>query len=108
MDMKSKTLIIGLGNCGCKITKIFGDMGYSTMYANGSEQDLKVLGNCKNIYKLDGYDGFGGHRERAMECMCTNVAFTDALEKIQQKIIVLVYSVGGILESFLYMVGEIE
>ena len=59
MVIKKNTMIIGLGNCGCKITKLFADMGYSTMFANGSEQDLKVLGNMKGIYKLDGYDGFG-------------------------------------------------
>ena len=56
MKIKKNTMIIGLGNCGCKITKLFADMGYSTMFANGSEQDLKVLGNMKNIYKLEGYD----------------------------------------------------
>lgn len=95
MNIKGKTLVIGLGNCGCKIAKLFDDMGYSTMYANGSEQDLKVLGNRKNIYKLEGYDGFGGHREKAMDCLCANVAFTDALEKIEQEIIVLIYATGG-------------
>lgn len=95
MDIKSKTMIVGLGNCGCKIAKLFSDMGYAAMFANGSEQDLKVLGNCKNIFKLVGYDGFGGHREKAMECMCANVAFTDALEKIQQEVVVLIYAVGG-------------
>lgn len=41
MEIKKNTMIIGLGNCGCKITKLFADMGYSTMFANGSEQDLK-------------------------------------------------------------------
>ena len=95
MEIKKNTMIIGLGNCGCKITKLFADMGYSTMFANGSEQDLKVLGNMKGIYKLDGYDGFGGHRERAMECLCDNVEFTEALEKIEQGIIILIYAVGG-------------
>ena len=53
MEIKKNTMIIGLGNCGCKITKLFADMVYSTMFANGSEQDLKVLGNMKGIYKLD-------------------------------------------------------
>lgn len=95
MEIKKNTMIIGLGNCGCKITKLFADMGYLTMFANGSEQDLKVLGNMKGIYKLDGYDGFGGHRERAMKCLCDNVEFTEALEKIEQKIVILVYAVGG-------------
>ena len=95
MNIKRKILIIGLGNCGCKIAKLFDELGYSTMYANGSEQDLKVLGNCKNIYKLEGYDGFGGHREKAMDCLCANVAFTDALEKIEHEIVVLIYAAGG-------------
>lgn len=49
MKIKKNTMIIGLGNCGCKITKLFADMGYSTMFANGSEQDLKVLGNMKEF-----------------------------------------------------------
>lgn len=95
MNIKGKTLIIGLGNCGCKIAKLFDELGYSTMYANGSEQDLKVLGNRKNIYKLENFDGFGGHREKAMDCLCENATFTDALEKIEQEIIVLIYAAGG-------------
>lgn len=95
MNLKKNTLVMGLGNCGGKITKLFSDLGYITMYVNGSAQDLKVLGNVKGIYKLKGYDGFGGHRERAMDCLCDNEEFTDALEKISQKIIVIIYSTGG-------------
>jgi hypothetical protein len=95
MKLKKNTIVIGLGNCGCKIAKLFSEAGYETMYANGSEQDLKVLGNEKGIYKLQGYDGFGGHRERAMECLCDNADFTDALENIEQNIIVLIYATGG-------------
>lgn len=95
MNIKSKTLFIGLGNCGCKITRLFADMGYTCIFANGSEQDLKVLGNQKGIYKLNGYDGFGGHREKAMQCLCDNVAFTDALEDIPQNLIFVVYASGG-------------
>lgn len=95
MELKKNTMIIGLGNCGCKITKLFSELGYETMFANGSSQDLKVLGNLKGIYKLDGYDGFGGHRERAMECLVQNVDFTEALEHISQDIIFLIYACGG-------------
>ena len=95
MTIKDKTLIIGLGNCGCKITKLFSESGYSVMFANGSSQDLKVLGNEKGIYKLNGYDGFGGHREKAMECLVQNEAFTTALEDISQSVIFIVYASGG-------------
>ena len=95
MNIKSKTLFIGLGNCGCKIVKLFSESGYSAIYANGSEQDLKVLGNQKGIYKLNGYDGFGGHREKAMNCLCDNPEFTEALEQIEHDIIFVVYASGG-------------
>ena len=95
MNLKDKTLFIGLGNCGCKITNLFADMGYTCMFANGSEQDLKVLGSRNGIYKLEGYDGFGGHRDRAMQCLCENEAFTDALENIPQSIIFIIYASGG-------------
>lgn len=95
MNIKSKTLVIGLGNCGCKITKLFSDSGYNAMFANGSSQDLKVLGNVKGIFKLNGYDGFGGHREKAMECLCANEDFTLALENIQQDIVFIIFASGG-------------
>ena len=95
MNLKQDTLFIGLGNCGCKITKLFAELGYSTMFANGSEQDLKAIGSQKGIYKLSGYDGFGGHREKAIECLCSNVDFTTALEDIPQSIIFIVYASGG-------------
>ena len=62
MSLKEKVRFLGLGNYGCKQVKIFFDMGYKTMFANGSEQDLKILGDVPNIYRLRGFDGFGGHR----------------------------------------------
>lgn len=95
MNLKNKTMVLGLGNCGCKIAKLFADNGYAAMFANGSEQDLKVLGNIKNIYKLNGFDGFGGHRERADDCFDNNPDFKEALKAIEQRIVVLIYAVGG-------------
>ena len=93
--LKDKVLFLGLGNCGCKIAKIFGDAGYATMYANGSEQDLKSLGNVKNIYRLDGFDGFGGHRDRAIACISENIDFINELKNIEQEIVFVVFGAGG-------------
>ena len=95
MNIKQDTMFIGLGNCGCKITKLFADLGYSAMFANGSAQDLKVIGSQKGVYKLNGYDGFGGHREKAMECISANEDFAMALADIPQSIIFVVYASGG-------------
>lgn len=95
MSLKEKVRFLGLGNYGCKQVKIFFDMGYKTMFANGSEQDLKILGDVPNIYRLRGFDGFGGHRERALDCLALNKEFVEALQSIEEEIVFVIYADGG-------------
>lgn len=95
MSLKNDVLFLGLGNCGCKQAKVFYEMGYKAMFANGSEQDLKVLGNVPNIYRLRGFDGFGGHRERALNCLAENEEFVEALQNIKEKIVFVIHSTAG-------------
>ena len=95
MSLKEKVLFIGLGNYGCKQVKIFHDLGYKVMFANGSEQDLKVLGNVPNIYRLKHFDGLGGHRELGVEILAQNEEFVKVLENIKEEIIFVVSALGG-------------
>lgn len=95
MSLKEKVLFIGLGNYGCKQSKIFFDMGYKVMFANGSEQDLKVLGNVPNIYRLNHFDGLGGHRELGIDLLARNEEFVKALENIQEEIVFPISASGG-------------
>lgn len=95
MSLKNNVLFLGLGNCGCKQAKVFHEMGYKAMFANGSEQDLKILGNVPNIYRLRGFDGFGGHRERALDCLADNPEFVEALQGIKEKIVFVLHSTAG-------------
>ena len=95
MSLKNDVMFLGLGNCGCKQSKIFHEMGYKAMFANGSEQDLKILGDVPNIYRLRGFDGFGGHRDRAMDCLVKNEDFVDAIQNIKEKIIFVLHATGG-------------
>lgn len=95
MSLKNDVLFLGLGNCGCKQAKVFYEMGYKTMFANGSEQDLKILGNVPNIFRLRGFDGFGGHRERALNCLAENEEFVEALQGIAEKVIFVLHSTAG-------------
>ena len=95
MSLKNDVLFLGLGNCGCKQAKVFHEMGYKAMFANGSEQDLKILGNVPNIYRLRGFDGFGGHRERALNCLADNPEFVEALQGIEEKIVFVLHSTAG-------------
>ena len=93
--LKNKVTIIGLGNAGCKVTHEFQKLGYNTLLANGSIQDIKVLGNASNVYHLQGYDGFGGDRGKAMDCLSENMEFVEKLRNIESEIIYLIFSTGG-------------
>ena len=95
MSLKNSILFLGLGNCGCKQAKVFFEMGYNAMFVNGSEQDLKILGDVPNIYRLKNFDGFGGHRERALDCLAQNTDFVEALQKIKEKIVFVLHSTAG-------------
>ena len=93
--LKDRVTIIGLGNAGCKITNEFQKLGYKTLLVNGSIQDLKILGNAANVHLLKGYDGFGGDRSRAMDCLSSNMEFVETLRNINSEIIYLIFSTGG-------------
>lgn len=95
MSLKNDVLFLGLGNCGCKQAKVFHKMGYKAMFVNGSEQDLKILGDVPNIFKLKKFDGFGGHRERALDCLAENEEFVEALQGIEEKIVFVLHSTAG-------------
>ena len=95
MSLKNDVLFIGLGNCGCKQAKVFHEMKYKVMFVNGSEQDLKILGDVPNIYRLKNFDGFGGHRERALDCLAENMEFVEALQNIKEKIVFVLHSAAG-------------
>lgn len=95
MSLKNDVLFLGLGNCGCKQAKVFYEMGYKAMFVNGSEQDLKILGDVPNIYRLRNFDGFGGHRERALDCLAENEEFVEALQNVKERIIFILHSVAG-------------
>lgn len=106
MSLKNDVLFLGLGNCGCKQAKVFYEMGYKAMFANGSEQDLKILGDVPNIYRLINFDGFGGHRERALDCLAENEEFVDALQGIKEKIVFVLHSTAGSTGSGIAPYGE--
>lgn len=95
MNLKGKSRILGLGNYGGKQTKEFiMSYGYKGNAVNGSEQDLKALGDIPK-YQLKGFDGFGGNRDKAMECLEQNPEFLEFVTKIEEEIIFFVFGGGG-------------
>ena len=95
MNLKEKTLFLGIGCCGGKQAKEFiTTYGYKGYAANGSEQDLKALGNIPK-YHLTGFDGFGGHRDKALDCLEKNEDFMEQITNIKEEIIFILFGGGG-------------
>ena len=94
MNLKEKCRMLGLGCYGGKQAKEFIALGYKGDAANGSEQDLKALGDIPK-YQLQGFDGFGGHRERALDCLAQNSEFMDFVENIKEEIVFVFFGGGG-------------
>lgn len=95
MSLKEKCRVLGLGCCGGKQAKEFiVNYSYKGNVANGSEQDLKALGNVPK-YHLRGFDGFGGHRDRALDCIAENSEFIDFVENIEEDIVFVLFGGGG-------------
>lgn len=94
MNLKEKCRMLGLGCYGGKQAKEFIVLGYKGDVANGSDQDLKALGDIPK-YHLQGFDGFGGHRERALDCLALNSEFMDFLENIKEEIVFVIFGGGG-------------
>ena len=94
MSLKNNCRFIGLGNYGGKQIKEFLSLNYNAIAVNGSEQDLKVLGDIPK-YHLNNFDGFGGNREKALACLEQNPDFLKFLTNIDEEIIFLVFSGGG-------------
>ena len=95
MSLKDKSRFLGLGCYGGKQAKEFiATLGYKGEAANGSEQDLKALGNIPK-YHLQHFDGFGGHRDRALDCLAENSEFMDFVENIEEEIVFIIFGGGG-------------
>ncbi|CUX56011.1 Cell division protein FtsZ [Clostridium sp. C105KSO15] len=95
MSLKEKSRFLGLGCYGGKQAKEFiVGYGYKGNAVNGSEQDLRALGNIPK-YQLQGFDGFGGHRERALDCLAENNEFMNFVNSIEEDIVFLLFGGGG-------------
>lgn len=96
MSLIEKTHFLCGGNTGGKFGKIaVNDFGCKATFDNGSIQDLKLLGNMPNTYHLKNFDGFGGHRERAVDCLIQNPDYMEVIQNIKEKIIFIPFGAGG-------------
>lgn len=93
--IKRKIAFLGLGACGSNIALLFQKRGYTAWFLNGSNQDLRALGNANNILRLKGFDGCAGDRDRAIQALANNLDVLEEIKKIKEEIIYLVFSTAG-------------
>lgn len=93
--IKGKIALLGLGACGSNIALLFQKRGYTTWFLNGSNQDLRALGNATNILHLKGFDGCAGDRDMAVRALAENLDVLEEIRKIKEEIIYLVFSTAG-------------
>lgn len=95
--MKKNVLVVGLGQCGNKISEIFGKNGYDSIGINTAEEDMIQLNNIKKI-KIGTHGGSGKDRNLAMEQLKND--FGKIFEEVKNSstnkdIIILCSSLGG-------------
>ena len=95
MSLVTDSFCLGLGSAGGKLHKRMIELGYKGATANGSEQDLKALGDVPTKFKLHGFDGFGGHRDKAVDCLAENEDFLDFVSNIKEEIVFIMFGGGG-------------
>ena len=87
MSLITESFCLGLGSAGGKLHKCMILNNYKGATGNGSEQDLKALGDVPTKFKLQRFDGFGGHRDKAVDCLAENEEFLEFVANIKEEII---------------------
>ena len=95
MSLITESFCLGLGSAGGKLHKCMILNNYKGATGNGSEQDLKALGDVPTKFKLQRFDGFGGHRDKAVDCLAENEEFLEFVANIKEEIIFVMFGGGG-------------
>lgn len=95
MSLKTDIFCLGLGSAGGKLHKCMIELGYKGAVGNGSNQDLTALGDVPTKFRLKGFDGFGGHRDRAVDCLAENEDFLEFVSGISEEIVFVMFGGGG-------------
>ncbi|MCI8374843.1 MAG: hypothetical protein HFI29_05320 [Lachnospiraceae bacterium] len=95
--MKREIGFVAIGQAGGNIGKLFEKMGYTVLYINTSEEDLKTLPDAAHKFHLDGGEGCNKDRAKAKKLLAHNIekVLEQVLGKVPQKLIFTIFSAGG-------------
>lgn len=95
--MKKEIGFVAIGQAGGNIGKLFEKLGYTVLYINTSEEDLKTLPDAAHKYHLEGGDGCNKDRTKAKKLLARNLekVMKEISGKVPQKMVFTIFSAGG-------------
>ncbi len=95
--MKKEIGFVAIGQAGGNIGKLFEKMGYTVLYINTSDEDLKTLPDAAHKYHLKGGDGCNKDRTKAKKLLAQNLekVIKEVSDKVPQKLVFTIFSAGG-------------
>ena len=95
--MKKEIGFVAIGQAGGNIGKLFEKLGYTVLYINTSEEDLKTLPDAAHKYHLEGGDGCNKDRTKAKKLLARNLekVMKEISGKVPQKLVFTIFSAGG-------------
>lgn len=95
--MKKEIGFVAIGQAGGNIGKLFEKMGYTVLYINTSEEDLKTLTEASHKFHLEGGDGCNKDRTKAKKLLAKNIekVMKEVSGKVPQKLVFTIFSAGG-------------
>ncbi len=95
--MRKEIGFVAIGQAGGNIGRLFEKMGYTVVYMNTSQEDLKTLPESTYKFHLEGGDGCNKERVKAKKLLAKNIekVLGQIDRKIPQRMIFTVFSAGG-------------
>ncbi len=95
--MKKKIGFVAIGQAGGNIGKLFEDRGFSVLYLNTSQEDLRTIRNVKYTYHIAGGEGCNKDRAKAkrlVEDDFDNIS-REVYEKMDVSMVYVIFASGG-------------
>ena len=95
--MKKEIGFVAIGQAGGNIGKLFEKTGYTVLYINTSEEDLKTLPDAAHKYHLEGGEGCNKDRTKAKRLLARNIekVMKEISGKVPQNMVFTIFSAGG-------------
>lgn len=95
--MRKKIGFVAIGQAGGNIGKLFEDKGFSVLYLNTSQEDLRTIRNAKYTYHIAGGEGCNKDRAKAkrlVEDDFDNIS-REVYEKMDVSMVYVIFASGG-------------